>query len=256
MFYDQKMILSGKTVEFFIYQKPIFRKESEKKHKKNILKLLESLKMIDPVVKEEHKSLSYDSSLKRAKQNLTRIISCNRDFKTFITLTFAQPTVKISEANKELKKFIQRIKYELDYELKYIAVPEYQKDVDFYGRSKDLGGSVHYHLISNIPYMPNSELRFIWRNGFVSISKIRSLTGVSVYVQKYLKKFKDIDWVSSKKRYFTSKNIQRPFEKYGNDVKDYFLNNTENLILKYATIYPTDYRGIIRKWVYKVSSDK
>jgi len=50
-------------------------------------------------------------------------------------------------------------------DFEYIAVVEFQKDVDYHGKKKEKGGSVHYHLLCNIKTLIKRD-RFEWERWF------------------------------------------------------------------------------------------
>ena len=114
-----------------------------------------------------------DFSLRRTRSRIVRLINANPDLKVFITLTFDSDVPSLVEANPIFKKFIKRLKRKRP-NLKYIAIPEFQSDNDYYGQPKPNGGAVHYHLLVNFE-MASDELKAIWQNGFVKINRIKLL---------------------------------------------------------------------------------
>lgn len=138
----------------------------------------------------------------------------------FATLTFAQPVMDLEIANRFFKQFIQRLNNAFfkgdKIGLQYVAVPEFQKDVDFAGNLKESGGSVHYHiLIFNLRFIPKIYYRFLelWRvcefAGSVHIVSMRDKLGISIYlIKNFAKSFFDVRFFN-KKRFFVSRNLKR-----------------------------------------------
>ncbi|MGU8301207.1 hypothetical protein ACV3L8_16045, partial [Clostridium perfringens] len=98
--YDTKIIKSGDIVEVYRYEKEVvydfieYKKGSKGRKSK---------------AKQEDQEKNREKVFSRAKRDLRRIINCNvRKYSKFLTLTFKDEITDISEANRELKKFIQR----------------------------------------------------------------------------------------------------------------------------------------------------
>lgn len=181
----------------------------------------------DPIA---DKKLIEVKNINRAKNAIQCLIKANEnEFKTFVTLTFAENVKNIDLANKRFNSWRTYIK-KLKNDFKYVCVPEFQKR-----------GAVHYHLLTNIDYtdfdlLSKEEIttysiksksydvgRTIvgWNDGF---SKVKSMDDVNVvgYLTKYLTK--DIDnrlW--GKRRYLYSRNLIKPTISYLNldDIKDF-----------------------------------
>ena len=198
MYYSQKVIISGQFLEVYTYQSP---------QKKDFSKEENQL----PENKEKTSCQKDRFSLSRTRNNIRRIINANPDFNRFVTLTFADQCSDIDQANKHFKQFIQRLRY--DYpNFKYLAVVEYQKDYDYYGRKKERGGAVHYHCLFNNKRFSLRVIDRYWSNGFVDSSSIRHVGNVGAYVCKYLtKEIFDIRFFG-KKKFFVSRNVNRPEE--------------------------------------------
>lgn len=150
----------------------------------------------------------------------------------FITLTFAENVTDLDKANKEFKKFIQRLRRKYEG-FRYLAVIEFQKR-----------GAVHYHMISDLPYIENSELRGIWSNGFVKINNISHVDNVGPYVVKYMTKETDNPLLKNRKTYLTSRGLSQPDE-IGGDTAESILEDMdikkEFPVIGYS--YETEYMG-------------
>lgn len=155
-------------------------------------------------------------NINRSKFEMQRLIKCNeKEFKTFITLTFAENITDIEYANKQFNIWRTYIK-ELKSDFKCVGVPEFQKR-----------GAVHYHLLTNIDYndttLLSQEERKIWNkeSGWqigkdvkgwkygINMAKDMKDINVIAYLSKYMTK--DIDnrlW--GKRRYFYTRNLKKP----------------------------------------------
>ena len=127
---------------------------------KPLVKLNHTCKSTRPVVRaartesenyDKHKMANYHKALKTVR----RLIECNFEKKySFVTLTFKDPITDLNEANRHLKRFFERLRYQLgklNHEpLKYIAVPEVQQKREV--------PAIHFHLVTNLTKLKNIEL--------------------------------------------------------------------------------------------------
>ena len=201
-------------------------------------------------------------NINRAKFEIQRLVKANiNEFKTFITLTFAENIKDIEQANKKFNSFKTYIK-KLKNDFKYVCVPEFQKR-----------GAVHYHLLTNIDYTdfnllskeekkiwnPSSKKWHVgrnikgWNSGF---SQVKNLQGIEVigYITKYITK--DIDnrlW--GKRRYLHSRNLITPKVSYIdiNNIEDFrrYVDITNNSILIYTSTYKNIYEETVDFLEYK-----
>ena len=219
-----KAIVTGHVIEIYEYEKmPAL--PSEKNGKKET----------DPNGNEYDNTLfNRQNNMNKARNNLRRLITANFDeHSKFVTLTFKDNITDVKQANKEFKKFIQRMRYRYKG-FKYIAVVEFQKR-----------GAVHYHMISDLPYIENSRLSKIWGHGFVKINDITHVDNVGAYMIKYMTKDNTDLRLQGLKSYQTSKNLVRPIEYVGDEV-DYIkeLYGLDNKKTVFANTYNSEYLGI------------
>ena len=178
----------------------------------------------------------------RSKLSLERLIKANDlEFKSFITLTFADNVTSIDKANEIFNIWRTRIKKILP-NFKYVCVPEYQKR-----------GAVHYHIVSNIkinslllPLQKNESSKYdvlYWNSGFTSAFPIEDINVVS-YMSKYMTKDMD-NRLYGRKRYFYSKNLYIPKTQYidtnDNRAYEYMNKLLENKKLVYESSYANSY---------------
>lgn len=219
--YDFKVIQCGNYYQVYNYSNLKVKKDKLEKDKKNEDKLYNICK--DLIDNKEKEKSRVDNQLKeidikniqRSKINLQRLAKANeKEFKTFITLTFKDNINNINDANKIFHDFISNIK-RLKKDFKYLGVPEFQKR-----------GAVHYHLMTNLSItkdnniilkQPNKKYMYdlkYWTKGYSSVYSIRkNHINVVAYLTKYFTK--DIDnRLFGKRRYLYSRNLIKPCEVY------------------------------------------
>lgn len=228
MFTYKKAIDLGDEVEILDFEKAIWYGEADRKPKGK------GHREICEAEKEQNRQ----RNRRRSKTTYRRLVKLNA-FKwknkygrpylpIFITLTFAGSMTDVDIANGHLTKFIQRLNYELRDKtdkskknfLKYLGVVEFQEDVDYYGKVKPLGGSVHYHIMFfNLPKMERiyDRLREIWGFGAVNVESIYNTRGATVYLTKYMLKQDPSNRLAGKKVYFASKGLNKPQPVYNQE---------------------------------------
>lgn len=193
-----RVIISGSVVEVYEYENSIY-----KGYKSNGGR--------DKIADDESKEKNRKDSLRRARQDVRRIVNANvgaygEHFAAkFLTLTFGDNVVDLDVAHYEFVKFIKRLNYLVfgtkSANLRYTAVPEFQKR-----------GAVHYHvIIYNIPYTRVEVIESIWGNGYVWINKIDNVDNVGAYVCKYLTKAQEDERLRGRKCYFNSRGLFKPY---------------------------------------------
>lgn len=137
-------------------------------------------------------------------------------------------------------KFIQRLKWKFGKSIKYLAVIEFQNR-----------GAVHYHVLSDIPYIPQEELQDLWGNGFVYINAISHVDNIGAYIVKYMTKDNMDTRLQGLKAYLYSRNLKKPEVIINHDLKEfdkleklvktnYDLENTKPI---YESTFDTDKLG-------------
>lgn len=213
-----KVIVSGHIIEVYQYDKPPLLREGQ----------LEG----DNEDKEDRTLERRKQTAREARNMVRRIVLSNfNNGSKFITLTFAEHITDVQQANKEFKKFIQRMRRRYG-SFKYVTVIEFTKN-----------GRVHYHMMSDLPYIENAKLAEIWRNGFVKINEITHVDNVGAYMIKYMVKDLEDMRLAGHKCYQTSRGLERPIE-YKGETADYILE-IYNLLDKkevFCSLYPTEYQ--------------
>lgn len=120
-------------------------------------------------------------SMQRAKSNCNAILHCNPELNTLLTLTFKENIIDPEEAEKEFHKFNMRFGKELNkqgIEFKYVKVMERQQR-----------GAIHYHLMTNLPYIRWEHIQEVWGQGFINIEHVKGdLNRTRNYLLKYVTK--------------------------------------------------------------------
>lgn len=116
----------------------------------------------------------------------------------------------IKECNKLFKNFIKRLKYQYNKNLKYLAVIEFQQR-----------GAVHYHVLLDIPYVPQNVLQELWGNGFIFINAIEHVDNIGAYILKYITKDNNDIRLMGQKAYLCSRNLKQPEEVLNHNLKDF-----------------------------------
>ena len=171
---------------------------------------------------EKKKSLNNElkeielKNINRSKFEMQRLIKTNeKEFKTFITLTFADNITDVEQANYLFHTWRTYIK-KLKSDFKCVGVPEFQKR-----------GAIHYHLLTNIDYndttlLSQEERRIYnkksgwqigkdvkgWKYGHNMAKDMKDINVIG-YLSKYMTK--DVDnrlW--GKRRYFYTRNLKKP----------------------------------------------
>jgi hypothetical protein len=161
---------------------------------------------------DEHKSDREEEnrrlSCRRARDMIRRICIANFDeHSKFITLTYKDNQTDLKASNIDFKRFIQKMRYRYG-NFKYVAVIEFQDR-----------GAVHYHMMSDLPYIPKKQLGEIWEMGFVKINDITKVDNVGAYMLKYMLKDTTDERLKTKKAYLTSKGLDRPEPFRGDEAK-------------------------------------
>src|SRR3989339_367783 len=242
--YNFKIIQSGKEIEVYDYQtKDIVRgyKRRKRQTKQQIKQRIanqtktEQLDMYrykkEKEAEEKKQKEKTKFSIQRTRSSIRRLTNANPQLDKFLTLTFAESTSDLVEANKLFHLAMKRIIHAKP-DCEYIAVVEFQKDVDYHGNKKENGGSVHYHLLCNIKTIIKRD-RFewerwfqnrYWKYGFVKIKDVNRVDNMGAYLCKYLSK--------------------EMFDKF-----------VKELPLKFEKIFESEWVGKVKYTAYTLKSD-
>lgn len=197
--FTKKVIISGHEVEYYEYKsKPVLRGYSRR---------LRQSKKEKSEEKEQTEKTKF--SVNRTRTEIRRRVNDNPQLMKFLTLTTT--LTDIGKTNRLFNLYTQRMKDRFP-EFQYLAVPEFQKDIDFFGNVKPDGGAVHYHLLCNLRYVRSKEIAEIWNNGFINIRRVDRASNLGRYICKYLQKDMFDKRMFRKKKYFCSQDLARSLE--------------------------------------------
>ncbi|WP_297637273.1 hypothetical protein [uncultured Clostridium sp.] len=196
--YNLKIIQCGDRVEIYKFTNYIVREQGKEE---DFYRFIENDKREKNVRseknKDEEKELNKVDNLNRSRNKIVRLIKCNKDMKTFITLTFAKE-MDYKESKKCLNNMFNKLRRKYK-NLKYIWVLEYGEK----GTKR-----LHYHLLCNIPIaiklsgsnsrktkahksLENEFKNKYWNDiGFVDIRELEQEdnTNIALYVSSYIVK--------------------------------------------------------------------
>lgn len=156
-------------------------------------------------------------SIKRAFNNLKKIINCNYDTPAnvrFVTLTYAENMRDNSRISSDWRQFAKRCRRRYGA-FRYIYVKEKQ------GR-----GAWHLHCLfffdGPAPWMDNAEVRGMWGHGFVTIEAVKDdANNLGNYLCAYMTDDKEtgkkgsrlLNYEAGVRLYNCSRDIIRPVER-------------------------------------------
>ncbi len=269
--YNFKIIKSGKEIEVYDYQtKDILRGYTRRKRKKKKNKESKGQMDINQYKKELKELVEWEIkytaktqfSISRTRTNIRRSVNANPQLDKFLTLTFAESTTELIEANKLFHLAMKRIIHTKPA-FEYISVVEFQKDVDYHGNKKEKGGSVHYHLLCNIETIIKRD-RFewerwfqnrYWKYGFVKIKDVNKVDNMGAYFCKYLSKDMFDKRMFGKKKFFCSRNLNKPVELTGMEAIIFFNKYVKELPLKFEKTFESEWAGKIKYTAYSLKTD-
>jgi len=224
-----KVIQTGHVIEIYEFEKlPVLPGKKKDNRDENYLEKFEDYDFDNTLTDRQNNQ-------HKARNNLRRLITANFDSNSkFITLTFKENVTDVKQANKEFKKFIQRLRYRYGKNFKYANVIQFQKR-----------GAVHYHMMSDLPYIPHEDLEKIWGKGFVYVNKITHVDNVGAYMIRYMGKDMTDTRLMGQKSYMTSRNLVRPREYVGDEAEQILKSfNLENKKRVYASSYTNEHLGL------------
>lgn len=203
--YKKKAVLYGDNVDVYEFQrvKVTFKRERSPIKKRSCATSPRS-----------------EASVRRARTQVRRLTEANvgkwGNYKPiFSTLTQKENITSLLTSNRRFRAFIKRANYFFGFDLKYVAVPEFQKR-----------GSVHYHIVFfNLPFVDLQKFEALWSHGMTNIQVIKKLDRTGHYLAKYFTKACTDPRMKHKKAYFASKGLIRPVDIYGGNEVDEVLKN-------------------------------
>ena len=237
--YQIKLIRVGEYYQLYYYNRLKIKKD---KNLEEIKKKIDNDFLIkkDNYIDKPEKKIIEEKNINRSKFQFQRLVRTNESkFKTFITLTFKENITDVKEANYQFKKWVIAIR-QLKKDFLYIGVPEFQKR-----------GAVHYHLLTNLDIKENHNIIIpqknnkncydvkFWSYGFSSVFDVKNINVVG-YMSKYMTKSCD-NRLFAHRRYFYSRNLEKPEEFYLDTRKDFDFTLIADLLSNSNVIYENSY---------------
>lgn len=220
-FYNCRVINYPTGEHVTIYQKTI----NKGKKKEELTKTYQK----DKIRTEKQENDCKRISLNQTKNRIYKIARSNT-WDWFITLTFDRNKNDSSEYDiivKRLHIFLNNIQKRKCPNLKYLIVPELHADgkhYHFHGLLSDCDGlnfkfSGKYDKKSSKPIFNILN----WSYGFTTATRVEDTQKVSSYITKYITK-ENVNILKEKRRYYASRNIDKPDEIYTTIDHESFLN--------------------------------
>lgn len=203
---------------------------------------------VQKIVNNKNKNLedNIQRSVRRTKSVIKDYILSN-EFEWFVTFTFNPKKVdryNFNHCSVKMQSWLARTSIyakENKIEFKYIIVPEFHKD-----------GAIHFHaLIANYPknmtktkVIQDSKLVYnlpSFRYGFTNAKSIKDNSDpIFGYLTKYITK--DMILVNNRRRYWCSKNLNKP-KIFHNQIKELnLLNQLNDNNIEYTNQYSQIYK--------------
>lgn len=225
--YNEKSTEWKHKTEIKRYANPILSSEE-----KNIKKDNEALKRRKYAEMSKEEQKKSDERRKGYYQKRVRElcdIAIHNSLSLFTTVTFKKNITDYELAKHEWELFLKRLKYRFGDDIKYIATHEKQKR-----------GAYHFHILTtDIGFVPESEMRAIWGNGFVKMKKINTeckeeQERVINYILKYITKDIGVEEVDFRPRkIYTSRSLSKPLVKRtisNKSIESIIFDNMEDIV--------------------------
>lgn len=226
--YDKKIIISGRVIELYNYERPVLYNYKDKRKEKGGRSSMAS----EEDSKENRKKVCL-----RAERDLRRIINSNYNdgSSRFITLTFRENLQDFKIANYEFKKFILRFNYHIGYKAEYTVVIEFQER-----------GAIHYHTVFyNLPRKLNlPKCRKIWGQGSFNCKLINDVDNVGAYITKYMTKNADDERLKGQKMYFNSRGLKKPIEIKEPELVEALVGSLQGQAPKYENTFENEHNSV------------
>lgn len=241
-----KVIKTGHIIEIYEYERTRAKNRKvdyDEEEEYDFDREREETEQTKEIEKADRKDEYRQRTNIRARNTLRRLINANFDNTSlFITLTFAENIQDIPYANREFKKFVQRMKYKQS-DFVYCAVIEFQKR-----------GAIHYHMVCNWKATWNNQEELhreenkvagIWKHGFCDIQPIAHLDNVGAYLIKYMSKDNVDIRLEGKQRYFRSNSLNSPDEIQGEEAIK-IIEECMDSIPVFANEYSSEWTGKVK----------
>ena len=236
--YNMKIVEIGDYIQVYCYNK----KKSKINNKDNDLDLKKIKNSNSQETLSNNKLQEIEiRNIIRSKLKCQRLAKANmKDWKTFITLTFAENITDINISMIKFKYFVDKVR-RIKKDFKYLCITEFQKR-----------GAVHFHVLTNIDindkclmYKQESNKKYThikyWKEGFTSVETLNSdEKKVIGYISKYMTKDID-DRLFGRRRFFYSQNCIVPKISYIDSMDSRDLEFLQKKIQDKELIYQNKY---------------
>lgn len=269
--YRWKIVNLGDNLEVTEYKNPIRTGKSppiKTRDIENKIKEIEERKDLSPeekiaaieplkrILKERNKKSSNERKPRMLKNSdrkkFLRLLIMNfKNNDLFITLTYEQGDVSLEKSSNDFENWIKRMRDRYG-DFKYLGVRSFQER-----------GTIHFHLVVDIPRIPEEELKSgsfkkIWGHGDVNVKKVYRLNVIyeksplSKYFIRNLKEFVDDPRSAGKRLFVRSKNLKEPVITKGSSKKLLKkLSQEGNLVEIYNKEFPVKYYKSIKNMIFK-----
>lgn len=245
-----RIITSNDRLEVYRYNNYSFKK-GEKRDNNNGRKGNDEL---DQEEKEENSKHNRKTTLIEARNNIIRLIKCNNDMQTFITLTFSYD-VDYQESKKHLRKFFRKLNDDFKG-CKYIWILELTK------RKR-----VHYHILTNVNFgiihlenkkrktekhksIEREVAKKYWKHGFIDIRNLglEQNSNIALYVASYVvKDLLEVEELRGQRVYgYSYRTMDKPIEYcYWTDenLEEFIKHISDNYELTFTNSYKIGEEG-------------
>lgn len=223
----EKIVISGKVVEYYRYLKPLSVEPREHDIEKN----------------KEKSEGKRDRNLYRARADLRRAIWCNQTkYTKFVTLTYKDTELDQDNVIYDYKQFIKKLRRR-EFIVPYVYVTEHQKKR---GIKEGNAGSLHIHsLLFTDEFISADIINTCWGLGNTDIHSLKDVNNLGAYVCKYLTK-EEFD-LYHKHSYHLSRGLKKPevltTDGYIGQWRDMYSNIHENTKVTYSNATEFVYAG-------------
>jgi len=203
------VIISGKTVETYVYEKrPATKKRSTLAQDSNGVPRVSKSGSV-AIAKGESAKVRSKTSVRRAVLAFRRLVGANlygSAHPVLASFTYAKLEGDIRRGRKDFNAFAKRLYHVYGEAIRYIAVAEYQKR-----------GAVHFHALvwgfaEGVVERERSTrmVASLWGKGFVDLVPTDGNERLAGYLAKYMGKAFTDPRLYGRKAYIASRNVLRP----------------------------------------------
>lgn len=231
-----RIVQAGNITHIFNYEKNLYVSENRRYIKRKKRRKTQDYRDQFAI------SLRSRKSIQRSKTNFFNLVTANLQGEqpvTFITLTYFEQVDDVTVGYIDLKAFFKRLRAKNAPNLRYISVPEWQKN-----------GKIHFHcLVWGLePEIEQKErvtrnVQRQWARGYCDVRTARDASAkISSYMAKYMAKASEDQRLRNIRAYSFSRNCKRPYKTGSNSIINFMdliqgVDNPIDLQKSYETIW-------------------